>query len=108
MNSLFLDLLINKKKQREAKNYTIDFNDPSLIKKILSIIEDNIIHKRNDISFFHDFLQLFTEFSYEFIDDYIDITEEIEYSHFKKNLVLIILLKIIVAQEFSCTAIVIY
>lgn len=83
MNSLFLDLLINKKKQKNTIEGLV--RDPGPLQKILSIIEDNIIRKRNDISFFHDFLQLFTEFSGEFIDDYIDITEEMEYIQFKKK-----------------------
>lgn len=101
MNSLFLDLLINKKKHKQ-KNYTVH-NDLSPINKTLSIIQNNIIHKKDDILSFHDFSQLFTEFSSEFIDDYIDITSE---KVMKENLVLFLLIHIISKKSFECTAII--
>lgn len=104
MNSLFLDLLINKKKKNKQKNYTLH-NDSSIINKTLSIIENNIILKKDDILSFHDFSQLFTEFSDEFIDDYIDITSE---KVMKENLILFLLINIISKKSFECTAIIKY
>ncbi len=95
---LYLNLLINKKKQRIKNTNIIQDTHKNFL---LNDIHKYIVRNHDLIIDIDTFNQLFTEFSYDFVDNYIVL----QYSDF--IIILFILIKIICTKNL-CTTLILF